>query len=72
VATRRGRPSVDARRGLCAGFRQCGSFVEVWAVDCVSVSLGGYPVDVIGGVESALWEGCYPALTLAPTCGVNQ
>jgi len=29
-------------------------------------------LDVIGGVESALWEGCYPALTLAPTCGANR
>jgi hypothetical protein len=28
--------------------------------------------DVIGGVESALWEGCYPALTLASTCGANR
>ena len=27
--------------------------------------LGGFPVDVIGGVESALWEGCYPASALA-------
>ncbi len=27
---------------------------------------------VIGGLESALWEGCYPALTLAPTCGANR
>jgi hypothetical protein len=27
--------------------------------------LGGFSSDVIGGVESALWEGCYPALTLA-------
>ena len=25
----------------------------------------GFLWDVIGGVESALWEGCYPALTLA-------
>jgi hypothetical protein len=25
----------------------------------------GFLLDVIGGVESALWEGCYPALTLA-------
>ena len=23
--------------------------------------LGGYPLDVIGGVETALWGGCYPA-----------
>ena len=27
--------------------------------------LGGFLSDVIGGVESALWEGFYPALTLA-------
>jgi hypothetical protein len=33
VAARRGRPPVDARRRLCAGFRQCGAFVEVWIVD---------------------------------------
>ncbi len=25
----------------------------------------GFLSDVIGGVESVLWEGCYPALTLA-------
>ena len=31
----------------------------------------GILLDVIGGVESALW-GCYPALTLAPTCGSNR
>ena len=23
--------------------------------------LGGFRLDVVGGVESALWEGCYPA-----------
>ncbi len=34
--------------------------------------LGGFPVGVIGGVESALREGCYPALTLAPTCEANR
>ena len=33
--------------------------------------LGGFLLDVIGGVESALWEGCYPASTLAPTCGAT-
>ena len=32
----------------------------------------GFLSDVIGGVESALWEGCYPALTLAPTCEANR
>jgi hypothetical protein len=32
----------------------------------------GILLDVIGGVESAMWEGCYPALTLAPTCGANR
>jgi len=26
----------------------------------------------IGGVESALWKGFYPALTLAPTCEANR
>jgi hypothetical protein len=35
VAARRGRPPVDARRRLCAGFRQCVLFVEVYSVDCV-------------------------------------
>ena len=47
VAASRGCPLVDARRRLCAGFRQCGSFVEVWAVDCV-LSLGGWVVLVRG------------------------
>ena len=32
----------------------------------------GFLLDVISGVESALWEGCYPALTLAPTCEANR
>ena len=32
----------------------------------------GFLLDVIGGMESALWEGCYPALTLAPTCEANR
>jgi hypothetical protein len=110
VATRRGRPPVYVRRRLCAGFLQCGLFVEVYSVDCV-LSMGGWLVlvrgggggllvtandrgpptstsastsclsqpvlprllwwvvdwvgillDVIGGVKSSLWEGCYPAL----------
>jgi hypothetical protein len=33
VAASCGRPPVDARHRLCAGFRQCGSFVEVCPVD---------------------------------------
>ena len=37
----------------------------------VVVGWVGILLDVIGGVESALW-GCYPALTLAPTCGSNR
>jgi hypothetical protein len=32
---------------------------------CRVVSWVGFLSDVIGEVESALWEGCYPALTLA-------
>ena len=32
----------------------------------------GILLDVIGGVESLLWEGCYPTLTLGQTCGSNQ
>ena len=32
----------------------------------------GFLSDGISGVESALWEGCYPALTLAPTCEANR
>ena len=32
----------------------------------------GILLDVVGGVESALRDGCYPALTLAPTCGANR
>ncbi len=31
----------------------------------------GFLLDVISGLESALWEGCYPALTLALTCEAN-
>jgi hypothetical protein len=33
--------------------------------------LGGILLDAIGGVERAVWEGCYPASALAPTCGSN-
>jgi hypothetical protein len=31
----------------------------------------GILLDVICGVESALWEGCYPALTLALHSGIE-
>ena len=34
--------------------------------------LGGILLDAIGWVESAVWEGCYPASALAPTCGSNR
>ncbi len=37
-----------ANHYLCAGFRQCGSFVKVYIVDCV-LSLGGWVVLVRGG-----------------------
>ena len=37
----RGRPPGDARRCLCAGFLQCGSFVEVCTVVCVSAQERG-------------------------------
>jgi hypothetical protein len=40
VTASRGRPPVDARRRLCAGFRQCGSFVKMCAVEYVLL-LGG-------------------------------
>ena len=42
VAARRGRPPGDVRRRLCAGFRQCGSFVKVCAMDCVLLLGGGW------------------------------
>ena len=48
LAVCRGRPPVDARRLLCAGFRQCGSCVEVCAVDLRLVD-GGWLVLVRGG-----------------------
>jgi hypothetical protein len=47
VAASRGRPPVDARGRLCAGFLQCESFVEVRIVDCV-LSIGGWVVLVRG------------------------
>ena len=34
--------------------------------------LGGILLDAIGWVESKVWEGCYPASALAPTCGSNR
>ena len=42
------------------------------ALNGVQSSWVGILLDVIAGVESALWEGCYPALTLAPTCEANR
>jgi hypothetical protein len=48
VAAHSGCPQVDARRKLRAGFRQCGSFVEVYVVDC-ALSMGGWLVLVRGG-----------------------
>jgi hypothetical protein len=57
VAVYRGRPSVDARRLLYVGFRQCGSFVEVYDVDCV-LSLGGWLVLVRAGVACRAVCGC--------------
>jgi hypothetical protein len=114
VTSCRGCPQVDARRSLCAGFRQCGSFVKMCAVECVLLLGGachwcgvsscsarsvvvctwgspsstsastsclsrpvlprrlwrvvgwvGFLLDMICGVESALWEGYYPASALA-------
>jgi hypothetical protein len=54
----RGRPP-GAAHGLCAGFRQCGSFVEVCDVDCV-LSLGrGLVLVRGGGMPSGRWR---PAL----------
>ena len=41
---------------------------RLWLVVCWV----GFLSDVISGVESVLWEGGYPALTLAPTCEENQ
>ena len=41
---------------------------QLWQV----VGWVGFLLDVIDGVESALWEGCYPALTLAPTSEANR
>ena len=39
-------PVVNAGRRLCAGFYQCGSFVEVFVVNCV-LSFGGWVVLVL-------------------------
>ena len=63
VAASGGRPPVDVRRRLCAGFLQCGSFVEVYAVGCI-LSLGGWVVLVRDGcvcsVVAGCWLGGYP------------
>jgi hypothetical protein len=40
VTACRRRPRVNARRLLCAGFQQCGSFVKMCAVEC-ALLLGG-------------------------------
>jgi hypothetical protein len=39
--------------------------------NCGGFGWVGFLSDVIGGVESALWEGCYPALTLAHGRGLR-
>jgi hypothetical protein len=53
---------------LVRGVVACCAVVRLWRV----VGWVGFLSDVIGGVESALWEGCYPALTLALTCEANR
>jgi hypothetical protein len=65
---RSGAALVDVRLdvGLSRSVLPC----RLWQVVCWV----GFLLDVISGVESALWEGCYPVLTLAPTCvnALNQ
>jgi hypothetical protein len=53
----RGRPPVDARHRLCAGFRQCGLFVEVHTVDYI-LSLGGWVVLVRDDCACRTVVGC--------------
>jgi hypothetical protein len=50
----RGRPPGDARRCLCAGFLQCGSFVEVCTVVCVSAQERGLVLVRGGGACRAV------------------
>ena len=59
-------------RGLQSGATLIGIRLDVGSLPPRSSSLtvtgcrlGGFLSDVIGGVESALWEGCYPASALA-------
>ena len=59
AACKRGPPSSTS--ASTSGLSRSVLPRRLWRV----VGWVGFLSDVIGGVESALWEGCYPALTLA-------
>jgi hypothetical protein len=53
--------------------RRRASPAPFFLADCGGLSVGWVSCsDVVGRVEIALWEGCYPALILAPTCEANR
>ncbi len=64
-ACSRGQPSLTSASMSCLSRPVLPR--RLWLVVCWV----GILLDVMGGVESVLWEGCYPVLTLTPTCGVN-
>ncbi len=65
VCLLRGQPSLTSASMSCLSRPVLPH--RLWLVVCWV----GILLDVMDGVESVLWEGCYPALTLTPTCGVN-
>ena len=68
VAAHHGSSLVDARRRLCAGFRQFGLFVEVCNVDYV-LSIGGWLVLVRGcGACHAVGGSLRSGATLVDVC----
>jgi hypothetical protein len=66
------RPAIGGRPHRRPPRRRA-SPAPFFLADCGGLSVWvGFLSDVISGVESAVWEGCYPALTLAPTCEANR
>jgi hypothetical protein len=66
------RPAIGGRPHRRPPRRRA-SPAPFFLADCGWLSVGWVSCsDMICEVEIAMWEGCYPALTLAPTCEANR